>query len=228
MENKTINIGVVAEVAQALGDLKEDMVFVGGAIISLYTDDPAADEIRPTQDVDMTLNVLNLSHWNKLQEQLADRGFHPDPFGTTVCSYKLKDIPVDIMSSDDGHFGPSNRWYKIGFEDLQNVVVKDQLIRILSAPCYLATKFEAFNSRGSDYRTSHDIEDIINILDNRTTIVREIRTTDQRIKAFIQEQIIALKNKGMMEETLLAHIHPFMREERIPMIEEKIIKILKD
>ena len=71
MENRTINIAVVAEVAEALQDIKEEMVFVGGAVVSLYTDDPAADEIRPTQDIDMTLNIVNLSHWVKVQEQLA-------------------------------------------------------------------------------------------------------------------------------------------------------------
>ena len=47
MENRTINIAVVAEVAKALKYIKKDMVFVGGAVVSLYTDDPAADEIKP-------------------------------------------------------------------------------------------------------------------------------------------------------------------------------------
>jgi hypothetical protein len=47
MENRTINIAVVAEVAKALKNIKKDMVFVGGAVVSLYTDDPAADEIKP-------------------------------------------------------------------------------------------------------------------------------------------------------------------------------------
>ncbi len=36
---------------------------------------------------------------------------------------------------------------------------------------FLATKFEAFKDRGGDYRTSHDFEDIVYVLDNRTTIV---------------------------------------------------------
>ena len=66
MENREINISVVAEVAAALKDMKEEMVFVGGAVISLYTDDPAADEIRPTQDIDMTLNIVNLVHWEQI------------------------------------------------------------------------------------------------------------------------------------------------------------------
>ena len=60
MHNKTINLALVAQVAQALKELREKMVFIGGAVISLYTDDPAADEIRPTTDIDMTINYLNI------------------------------------------------------------------------------------------------------------------------------------------------------------------------
>ena len=110
MENKVINIAVVAEVAFALKSFKEEMVFVGGAVVSLYADDPAADEIRPTQDVDLTLNIINLSHWEEIQRKLGALGFHPDPFGHAICSYKYKDIPVDIMSASDGAIGPANRW----------------------------------------------------------------------------------------------------------------------
>lgn len=226
MENRAINIAVVAEVAEALKDIKKDMVFVGGVVVSLYTDDPAADEIRPTQDIDMTLNIVNLSHWEKVQAQLGTLGFHPDPYGHAICRYKYKDIPVDIMSADDGPLGPSNPWYKIGFENIWTAKAKDQTIKILSAPCYLATKFEAFNDRGSDYRTSHDIEDIIYVIDNRNSIVEEIANDDLRIANFIKEQLQNITNKGLMQEVLMAHIHPLMLEERMPIVEEKITQIL--
>lgn len=226
MENRTINIAVVSEVAEALQHIKQDMVFVGGAVVSLYTDDPAADEIRPTQDIDMTLNIINLSHWEKVQTQLGALGFHPDPFGHAICSYKYKDIPVDIMATEDGPLGPANRWYKIGFENLWTAKAKDQDIKILSAPCYLATKFEAFNDRGSDYRISHDIEDIIYVLDNRIGIVEEIENDDTRIANFIKEQLQNITNKGFLQEVLMAHIHPLMLDERLPIVEEKITQIL--
>ena len=63
MENKVINIKIVAQVAHALQELKDKMVFVGGAVISLYTDDPAADELRPTADIDMAIqHFSNLKH----------------------------------------------------------------------------------------------------------------------------------------------------------------------
>lgn len=141
MKNRIINIAAVAEVAKALEELKTEMVFVGGAVVSLYTDDPAAEDIRPTQDIDMTLNIMSMGHWKKVQNRLRELGFHPDPFGHAICSYRYQDIPVDIMASEDGMLGSSNKWYKIGFEDLWKAQVVDQEISILSAPCYLATKF---------------------------------------------------------------------------------------
>lgn len=226
MENRIINIAVVAEVAEALQDLKQDIVFIGGAVVSLYTNDPAADEIRPTQDVDLTLNIFSFAHWQELQEKLDALGFHPDPFGHSISSYKYNNIPVDIMAAEDGPLGASNRWYKIGFNNLQIAKAKDQEIKILSAPCYLATKFEAFNNRGSDYRTSHDVEDIIYILDNRIEIVEEIAKEDMLIANFIKEQLQTIIKKGLMQEVLMAHIHPIMLEERLPIVEEKITQIL--
>ena len=114
------------------------------------------------------------------------------------------------MATEDGPLGPSNRWYKVGFKNLWNVKVKDQEIKILSAPCYLATKFEAFKNRGNDYRTSHDIEDIIYVLDNRIDIVSEITECEPSILLFIREQLQIIINKGILKEVLVSHIHPLM------------------
>ena len=68
------------------------MVFVGGSIVNLYIDEPAVDEIRPTEDVDMTLNIVNQLHWQEIQERLAQLQFHPDPFGHSICSFKFKSL----------------------------------------------------------------------------------------------------------------------------------------
>ncbi len=228
MENKSINLAVVAEVAEALRDIKQDMVFVGGAVISLYTDDPAADEVRPTEDIDLVLHIVNLSHWEQLQGKLAKLGFHPDPFGESICSYKYRGISVDIMPAEDGPFGPSNRWYKIGWENLWSAFAKKQEIKILSVASFLASKFEAFNNRGKDYRTSHDIEDVIYVLDNRLSIVSDIRKDDSKVRMFIQHKLQEIISKGMLKEVLIAHIHPLMREERMPLVEAKLEQILQE
>ena len=228
MENRTINIATVEEVAKGLKQFKKEIVFVGGAVVSLYTDDPAADEIRPTKDIDLTLNVVNLGQWEKLQEQLAQLGFYPDPFGQSICSYKFNKIPVDIMSTEDGPLGPSNPWYKIGFKNLWTVKAKTEEIKILSAPCFLATKFEAFNNRGGDYRWSHDLEDIIYVLDNRTGIVKEILNEDPEIQKFLRSEFQKFIDKDLLEEILTSYIHPLMLEERMPLVTDKINQIIAD
>ena len=133
----------------------------------------------------------------------------------------IQKYPVDIIPAEDNAFGSTNRWYKIGFEDLWKVKAKDQEIYILSAPCFLATKFEAFNSRGKDYRTSHDIEDIIYIIDNRISIVDEIAKCDERILEFIKSEKKKIIDKGLLEELLQTHIHPLIIDERIEIVKEK-------
>lgn len=226
MRNRIINLGVVAEIAQALGDLNQSVVFVGGAVISLYADDPAADEVRPTQDVDLTLKLLDFNQ-RELDAKLAERGFHPDIQGHTICTYKYNDIAVDIMASTDSMRGPTNRWYSIGFDSIQKIQIEGVLIQILSAACYLATKFEAYNHRGNgDYRTSHDFEDIIYVIDNRTTIVEEVRVADKRIRDFLKSEFKKILNTAYAEEILSAHLHPLILEKRYPILLAKINDML--
>jgi hypothetical protein len=92
MHNKVINLALVAQVAQGLQELRDKMVFIGGALISLYTDDPAAEEIRPTADIDMTINLANYTEWAQMQERLAELEFYPDPYGQSICSYKFQHL----------------------------------------------------------------------------------------------------------------------------------------
>ncbi len=227
MKNRIINLGVVAEIAKALEELNEYVVFVGGAVVSVYADDDAADEIRPTQDVDLTLKLFDISAY-ELDKKLAGKGFHPDISSSVICRYTYNDITVDIMASTDTMRGPTNPWYAVGFETLQEITIQDIPIQILSAPCYLATKFEAFKNRGQgDYRTSHDFEDIIYVIDNRTSIVEEVAIADTRVKTFLNKEIKKILNSPYSEEILSAHLHPLILEERYPMLLNKITALAK-
>ena len=229
MHNKIINIALVAQVAKGLKELNEKMVFIGGAVISLYTDDPAADEIRPTTDIDMTINLANYFEWTKMQERLSELDFYPDPQGQSICSYKFQEISIDIMPAEDSSIGVSNTWYKPGFKYLQQIKLPDGIsINILPAPYFLATKLEAFKDRGNnDFYGSHDYEDIIYLLDNRTTIVEEIMEADNEVKGYIKSELTAITNHKQAEEILAMHIHPLIREERFKILMEKLEIITK-
>lgn len=224
MHNKVINLALVAQVAKGLHELRDKMVFIGGAVISLYTDDPAAEEIRATADIDMTINLANYAEWAQMQERLAELEFYPDPQGQSICSYKFKNIAIDIMPADDSSIGVSNIWYKPGFKYLQQIKLEDGTkINILPSPYFLATKLEAFKDRGqNDFYGSHDFEDIIYLIDNRTTIVEEIVAADTDVRKYIKEELTKIKNHPQADEILAMHIHPLIREERFKMLMEKI------
>lgn len=228
MHNKVINLALVAKVAKGLKELNEKMVFIGGAVISLYTDDPAAEEIRPTSDIDMTINLANYTEWAQMQERLAELKFYPDPQGHSICSYKFQEIAIDIMPADDSNIGVSNSWYKPGFKHIQQIELPEGItINILPSPYFLATKLEAFKDRGqNDFYGSHDFEDIIYLIDNRITIVEEILNADNDVREYIKTELRAIKNHKQAEEILAMHIHPLIREERFKMLMEKIEQIL--
>lgn len=57
LKNKTINMGVVKKVAMALQELNDEVAYVGGATVSIYADDPIAEDVRPTKDIDIMLRI---------------------------------------------------------------------------------------------------------------------------------------------------------------------------
>ncbi|WP_445737706.1 hypothetical protein [Mariniflexile sp.] len=50
MKNTLINRKVIQKAAKALGDLNSQVIYVGGAKVSLYIND-SADDVRPTKDI---------------------------------------------------------------------------------------------------------------------------------------------------------------------------------
>ena len=52
----------------------------------------------------------------------------------------------------------------------------DLAIRIVTGPFFIATKLEGFKGRGKgDFLGSHDLEDMISVVDGRATLVKEVR-----------------------------------------------------
>jgi hypothetical protein len=52
-----VSIELLGLGAAALGDLADEVVFVGGARVTLWITDPAAPPPRPTQDVDVIVGA---------------------------------------------------------------------------------------------------------------------------------------------------------------------------
>ncbi|MCP4458313.1 MAG: hypothetical protein GY816_09875, partial [Cytophagales bacterium] len=164
--NTIINLKVVRWVADALGDLRKEMLFIGGAVSSLYADDPAASKPRPTKDIDVSVQVGSYAQMNRLSNSLAKLGFQPAPESSVIYRYKLKEVLVDFIPYEPTSLGPTNSWLKPGFKVAEVYDLDGLEINILPVCYYLASKWEAFLSRGmDDPLTSHDLEDFIYVID---------------------------------------------------------------
>ena len=179
--NHNINTVRIKAVANALEDLNQKVVFVGGATISLYPDRPVF-EVRPTDDVDVIIEILNYTDRTELETKLRSMGFSHDVTSGVICRYKIQGIIVDIIPTNDPSIGFTNMWYPEGFSKSVNYEIDEQsIVKILSPPYFIATKLEAHKDRGrNDGRTSKDFEDIIYIMENRGTIWEEMNNCYQK------------------------------------------------
>ena len=69
------NIEMLQTVANGLGELKDNMIFVGGSVAELYANNPAVSEIRPTLDVDCVIELRSKTAHAKLEDELRAKGF---------------------------------------------------------------------------------------------------------------------------------------------------------
>lgn len=221
-------MGVVKKVATALGELNEQVAYVGGATVSIYADDPAAEDVRPTKDIDIMLNIVSFAQLAALQENLAQKGIHPYAEAKIACRFKYQDVIIDVMSTKEVGWAPSDPWFEPGFQNLVSYLVDEQTtIRILPVSYFLATKFSAFHDRGGDRRTSKDFEDIVYVLDNRLNVVDEIRRAPMDVRKYLKAELKAFLNDEM-SEGISAHLSPYSREDRFAMLKEKIVAITNE
>ncbi len=182
------NLAKVELIARALGALRERVVFVGGCAVDLLLTDPAAAPARVTYDVDLVAQVAALSGFHALEGEFSSLGFKRDVSrDAPICRWRLGELEVDLMPTDSSILGFSNHWYPLAVETAQRVDLPGGLsIRLISAPLFLATKFEAFADRGrNDLLGSHDLEDIVNVVDGRPELLEEITSAQRDLRSYL-------------------------------------------
>jgi predicted nucleotidyltransferase len=196
-------------VYSALEEFAKEVVFVGGATVALYADRPAT-ETRPTDDVDILVQVMHRKDYAVIEERLRSKGFTNDIESGVICRYKVKGIIVDVMPTGENTLGFSNSWYEEGYTtSVINTLEEGYPIRIFQAPYFLASKFEAFNNRGGgDGRFSPDFEDIIFVLNNRTTIWKEMQQADETVSNHLKVQFQKLMKNEFIEEWISSNLEP--------------------
>jgi predicted nucleotidyltransferase len=205
--NQHQNIEQIKIVTKALGQLNKDVVFVGGTTLPFYADLPVTD-VRPTDDIDIIVELVTYKERTDFDQKLLRAGFRNDTTSPVVCRYKIDGITVDIMPTNDPSIGFKNSWYAEGFHNTLPIKIgKEQNISILTAPYFIATKFEAFLNRGKgDGRISHDFEDIVFVLENRTAVWAEMNSSTGKINAYLKQQFLNLSMHTHIYEWIDGHV----------------------
>jgi predicted nucleotidyltransferase len=210
LEDKKQCIYAIHKIAKALGELNKEVVFVGGSVIGLYVSNELADEIRPTKDVDITLAITSFGKLEALREKLTQLHFFQSHEDDVICRFRYEDIKVDVMSTHEIGWAPANRWFKVGFEDIQNHIIQGVEVNVFRIGCYLATKFEAFSSRGGDDpRCSHDFEDIVYLLTFSDDLFIELAKESLEVQLFIKKEFIKILDDVRLQEAIYAHLRLF-------------------
>ena len=225
------NIQRVELVANALGDLRAELVLVGGCAASLLIDAPTAPPPRVTYDVDLIAEVTALHNYHALEEQFTLRGFKRDMSpDAPICRWRLGEVAVDLMPTDDAVLGFSNRWYPLAAASATRLELPSgNEINLISAPAFLATKFEAFGTRGGgDPLMSHDLEDIINVIEGRLAIEAEIAASEPILHAYLVAQFADLAALPDFRNVLPGLvIYDDLHSRRVDAVMTKILSIAK-
>lgn len=187
--NPSRNLVRLQAVAQALGPLRERVVFVGGATVNLYAAAPlGTPEPRVTDDVDCIVEVAPQAAFYRLEEELRALGFTNDIESGVICRWRVGQLVVDIMPTEGDILGFSNPWYPEGFAHAIDYQLPDRTtIRILSPVYFLATKLVALRDRGwEDLRLSQALEDLVHVVDNRPQLIQEVAAADEGVRNYIQ------------------------------------------
>ena len=226
-KNTIINRRATQKIATALGELNDQVVYVGGAMVSLYIDDPAAEDVRPTKDLDLTFEIASESELEKLRLTLQNKGFVQSHEDDVICRFRYEDMKIDVMSTQEIGWAPSNRWFMPGYEN-SNLITLDQInIRIMPLPYFLASKFDAFWSRGiEDPILSHDFEDIIYIMNYSSNISNIILSANQDVQVFIKDSFQKVLESELLRTAMDGHLFFEHLEERREIIFNKLNEIL--
>lgn len=204
------NIELLSHIAQRLEELCDEVIFVGGCVTGLLITDKAAPDVRYTVDVDCIINIITKSGYYKLANKLREKGFKEMPIGDhPLCRWNCDGVYVDIMPVDSSVLGFSNKWYKEAAATAINSQISNEIkIQIISAPYFLATKIEAFKDRGrNDYLSSHDIEDIISLLDGRPVIVEDIALSSAELKQYLSTELLSFMQEDQFMQALPGHLN---------------------
>jgi hypothetical protein len=211
----TADVDVIANMASTVGfAITDEMLRLENA------DKKAAAPARTSADVDAVARS-SYTEFIKLSEQLRKLGFRESVIESApICRWEYEGLILDVMPTDSSVLGFTNRWYEAAFENSTQFLIGDYNIRLITAPYFLATKLEAFHSRGkNDYSASRDLEDIVTVVDGRPELLEEVSLAVPELQRYISKEFRNL----LVDQSFLEALPGFLLPDDASQERDKLI-----
>jgi hypothetical protein len=213
MEGRVLHpsLARLKRLAAALGDLANEIVFIGGALAPILQLEPPFEEARLTTDVDAVILTASYAQARVFHERLGERGFRQDLLAVPHVHRWISPDGDDLDVVPAGkHLGASGQqWDEIAVATSQTYHLGGGiLIRHANATAFLAQKWAAFRDRGADDPfTSIDLEDILALVASRPQIVRELEESSPELREFVRNQTRLLLANTRLKDLLAGHLN---------------------
>ena len=198
-------------VAEALGDLRERIVFIGGAIAPILQTDPPFRGPRITSDVDAIIATVSYLEAQRVQDELVRLGFRRDLADPRHVHrwIGVGGIPFDLIPAGTHLGAAGGAADRLAVETAVSTTLTTGLtIRHASAPGFLALKWAAYQDRGQeDPLYSDDLLDILALTASRPTLLEEIAAAPIELRTYIAEQSKTFLADANAEDLLAAHLN---------------------
>ena len=112
------------------------------------------------------------------------------------------------MPSEPGILSFHNRWYPLAVTTAKPVrLPSGRVISLIAPPVFIATKLEAFHDRGeNDFLGSHDLEDIVTVVDGRSELLEEVRVAPDDLRKYLASEFRDLISTSAFLDALPGHL----------------------
>lgn len=125
-----------------------------------------------------------------------------------ICRWLADDLILDLTPTDAAILGFSNRWYRPALENVHSIRIGDHQIRVITALLSRYQSSKAFRGRGKNDFRSHDLEDVVTIIDGRTELVQEVVLAPAELRRTLSDEFQKLLSNRDFLDALLAYPLP--------------------
>lgn len=169
------NTRMLQIVAEKLGPFKDEVVFLGGAVMPFLLTEPSIPITRFTKDIDIIFDPNTREELFEFEDELRELGFKKN-YNAAVCQWVIDNVRIDVLPTDPGVIGFDNRWCEESEQSAIRVDIGNGIfINVVPGHCFLGLKLCAFLRRGrGNYIESYDIADLLLVIGGRDEIEQEV------------------------------------------------------